>query len=1070
MIATASRAASRVRHLLFICTAAALTLPLSAEAAAPQLVRNINDAVIPQGSFPVELGSLNGKLLFGATDVPGQGPSLWSTDGTTAGTMRLKTFAGLSGVCSRCGVTAFVKVGARGYFSADDGINGMELWMTDGTAVGTTLVTDLRPGADGGVIDFKGQLGSSLIFGAFDGTTSQMFVTDGTAAGTQPLTTFADPNEALDDAFIVVDGKFYFVAHDSSFARHIWVSDGTAAGTQMLASLPPGNGAFENPRFFRRVSNKVLYVSATLLWTIDIATDVIDAVTVDGAPPGFGPPNVATAAGPIAMSGFILFIAPGNAFGSLELWRSDSTGAGTFKIADIHPGPAPFEAHQFPVFTKVADRVVYIADDGVNGPQLWSSDGTPGAAVRLTNATQPANVPFQIAIPVGTLGPLGYFMMPDGANTTTWSMWRTDGTIPGTRRIVGLPSVDQSTAGGSRIAGDATNVFITLFDDPQSSLWKYEPVLDRLTSLRPSLRYFSGDLWFYDGARLYFADNDRTTGSEPWVSDGTAAGTHLLRDILAQGTADNGSMPNELVVFHDRAVFAADDGVSGRELWISDGTAAGTTLLTDINPGPGNSDPNHLLVADGALYFFARDASGISHFMRLTSTTGQVEPLAVAFPGPPAFGFPRWCERDVPVAFGGKVYFAASADDGLLKLWKSNGTSAGTGPILASDTEGVAPCELTVLGNRLYFTAFGADGKELWKSSGTSAGTVQVADILPGPDSSSPIGLTVFNGLLYFGTWDAQFTSQLWRSDSTAAGTKLVADIGAVPGRAAVPRGIVGDRLLIEVLYPGVEPPQLIDRELWTSGGKGANTSFLTAFSTDGSVDVLISGNRAYYASANMAGSEPWVTDGTVAGTRLLKDLGASAGSTVAWFADFRSVPVFGIDDPAGGGALWRTDGTRAGTTQVGAIPSKPAAFSPIPAILRQRLVVGQKLFFVATDAEIGDELYALANEIPVARTDSATSMKGAAVTVKVLTNDTDADGTLVPRSVRLATNPSHGTVLLNASGTLVYRPAANFSGTDTFSYTVDDNQGATSNAAVVKVMVTAAPLAAVSGKRGGGG
>src|SRR6185295_8256729 len=108
-------------------------------------------------------------------------------------------------------------------------------------------------------------------------------------------------------------------------------------------------------------------------------------------------------------------------------------------------------------------------------------------------------------IPVGTFGDLGYFMMPDGANTMTWSLWRTDGTIAGTRRVVGLPSVDQSTAAGSRIAGDATKVFITLFNDPQSSLWKYEPALERLTSLRSSLRFFLGDLWFYDGQRLYFA-------------------------------------------------------------------------------------------------------------------------------------------------------------------------------------------------------------------------------------------------------------------------------------------------------------------------------------------------------------------------------------------------------------------------------------------------------------------------------------------------------------------------------------------------------------------------------------
>ena len=78
-------------------------------------------------------------------------------------------------------------------------------------------------------------------------------------------------------------------------------------------------------------------------------------------------------------------------------------------------------------------------------------------------------------------------------------------------------------------------------------------------------------------------------------------------------------------------------------------------------------------------------------------------------------------------------------------------------------------------------------------------------------------------------------------------------------------------------------------------------------------------------------------------------------------------------------GGLWRSDGTSAGTTRLGDIASPPTAFMFPQPILRQQLVVGQKLFFVATDAEIGDELYVLTNDAPIATADNASSLNSPA-------------------------------------------------------------------------------------------
>jgi len=71
----------------------------------------------------------------------------------------------------------------------------------------------------------------------------------------------------------------------------------------------------------------------------------------------------------------------------------------------------------------------------------------------------------------------------------------------------------------------------------------------------------------------------------------------------------------------------------------------------------------------------------------------------------------------------------------------------------------------------------GTHGYELWRSDGTEAGTELVKDIYPGSSTSSPSGLTVVNGTLFFLAQDAGHGTELWRSDGTEAGTELVEDI-----------------------------------------------------------------------------------------------------------------------------------------------------------------------------------------------------------------------------------------------------------------------------------------------------
>jgi ELWxxDGT repeat protein len=240
--------------------------------------------------------------------------------------------------------------------------------------------------------------------------------------------------------------------------------------------------------------------------------------------------------------------------------------------------------------------------------------------------------------------------------------------------------------------------------------------------------------------QLFFAGSDARSGVELWKSDGTPAGTMLLANLAPDTSRDTyGSNPSSLTNVDGTLFFVADDGVHGMELWRSDATVAGTALVKDINSGAASAfaDQSGQLTAavDGTLFFVAEDGISGGELWRSDGTDPGTVRLTHIDPGP--YGPRPWRLT----AVDGRLFFLSGTG-----LWKSDGTAPGTAQVAdISVLGGFYPSALTAANGVLCFLTRGSNGTQLWRSDGRARGTMPVAEFSVTDLDVDWAGLTAVN-------------------------------------------------------------------------------------------------------------------------------------------------------------------------------------------------------------------------------------------------------------------------------------------------------------------------------------
>ncbi|NTX08755.1 hypothetical protein [Myxococcus sp. CA040A] len=398
---------------------------------------------------------------------------------------------------------------------------------------------------------------------------------------------------------------------------------------------------------------------------------------------------------------------------------------------------------------------------------------------------------------------------------------------------------------------------------------------------------------------LYFGVNFQDGRATLWRSQGTDASTVPVKSFPATTPARNREL-GPLVATGNKLFFRVWNADTGLEPWISDGTEVGTHLVKDVTPGPGDSQMSLVTAQSGAVTFFL--SVPLSSPPRTQVELWRSNGTAAGTVQVVNFGTEASLSSQ-SMRVGNALLFFLSQPDGGTTLWRTDGTAGGTAFVKRLDS-GVVPVGdvgSTEDGGRALFTLHDGANTEVWKTNGTAAGTVRLETFgksmrmlgslggfvyltnadpatqrlglyrvalagggkatitqLPNPFANQPDALPFLqevarsNGKLYFSVAisspsPSPRTVRLWVTDGTAAQTRQLPGFLSVSDEYISPVFATGASA---VLFSAA--PLTAFTNLWVTRGTDATTAEVTTsppLETSSPFGFARSGTRVFYAA-----------------------------------------------------------------------------------------------------------------------------------------------------------------------------------------------------------------------------
>jgi ELWxxDGT repeat protein len=758
-------------------------------------------------------------------------------------------------------------------------------------------------------------------------------------------------------AFGSLGSNLFFRAYTPADGEELWKSDGTLDGTVMLKDLYPGctQPAFggckvnsSNPQGFF-AANGFLFFLATdgtgmHLWRTDgtpgQTVRVNDLIVEDYWES-------------MAFLNGWIYLSANDPAGALvnhgrELWRTNGQPGSAELVADINLSGDAYPSH----LTVSGENLYYAANDGVHGSELWKTGPTGTALVKdILPGADPSSphtlVNFNNAL----------FLAATIASNGKMGLLRSDGTESGTTLIAAPDACSPAgcVAGGVNIlAPIGDQLFFRASEMVHGEeLWKTDGTPQNTGLIKDIFPGVISSGPGYDfsvlGENLIFiafdsCNNNFNGNQELWRSDGSADGTTLLKDIHPGSEA---SYPNFLTRFEDRVYFSADDGLHGAELWSTDGTSQNTAMLMDINPHTPNANIVQMTPFGNKLFFGASDGKYEGPWISDGSEAGTI-PLAVdpiTGLGPGIYTqVDVYSDPDLwPVNATGRMYFLAKSRSPAV-LWRSDGTPAGTEIVSQLPS---LPRAMTSLGADAYGLSGNSDQMIFWRARPT--GGLEVVKSFPGI-GWNPSGFTRLKGQLYFFVHNTLLDQdELWTSDGTPTHTLLVKKFSGTNYMGDYSHALSATNTLVFFNFNTTQ----FDWEMWQSDGTEQGTVLVEDEVQGGSLFVneteVINDTLYFVGEENpptpgRSYQALYKTRGLETGIERVASLGGltpagenltSIGSTLYFLGTGRN-------------ELWKSDGTAAGTYAIR--PGLWIEYELVPFF--------NKLYFGAKDADHGMELW----------------------------------------------------------------------------------------------------------------